>query len=77
MRRISTSSMILALGWRAAKEEGTLTVVFNSCRMYRYYKVPRRLYDEMLKAESKGQYFNRNIRGKFEYKDRGIWISRK
>ena len=48
------SSMIHAAGYDDANEE--LEVVFNSGRIYRYKGVPREVYEELLAADSKGQY---------------------
>jgi len=46
-----------------------LEIQFESGRIYQYFNVPEDVYDEMLKAESKGKYFNANIRGKYTYQE--------
>ncbi|MEP7286385.1 MAG: KTSC domain-containing protein [Chloroflexota bacterium] len=46
-----------------------LEIEFESGRIYQYYDVPEAIYEEMLKAESKGKYFNSHIRGKFKYQE--------
>jgi len=43
-----------------------LIVEFKSDQTYSYSNVPREIFDNMKKAESKGRYFNENIRGKYE-----------
>jgi len=35
----------------------------------RYAGVPRAVYDELLQSESKGGYFNRNIRNNYTFLD--------
>jgi hypothetical protein len=46
-----------------------LEIQFASGRVYQYYDVPQDIYEGMLDAESKGKYFNANIRGKFRYQE--------
>ena len=46
-----------------------LEVAFVSGRTYLYDGVSRRLYQALLKAESKGSFFNDCIRGAFPYAD--------
>ena len=35
--------------------------------VYQYSLVPQQVYRDLLRAESKGRFFNQNIRGKFPY----------
>ena len=42
-----------------------MVVTLNSNKSYKYASVPKATYDKFLKASSKGQFFNRNIRDKF------------
>jgi hypothetical protein len=58
------SSMIAAIGYT----RGLLTVAFNNGTVYRYAKVPKAIYIEWLAAESKGRYFNSNIKHKYAYR---------
>lgn len=44
-----------------------LRIVFQSGRIYRYLDVPSELPAAMRVASSKGEYFNRNIRGAFAF----------
>lgn len=44
----------------------TLSIRFKHGGEYIFYNVPSYIYDGMLKAPSKGQYFHRNIRGVFK-----------
>ena len=48
-----------------AETPGLLYLLFRSGEVYRYFDVPRWQYQEFLAADSKGQYFGRNIRGHF------------
>jgi len=45
----------------------TLDLEFHSGATYRYFGVPEPLVEGLLGAESKGSYFNRNIRNRFPY----------
>lgn len=45
-----------------------LYVQFKSSGLYVYRNVPKEVYDELLNAESKGKYHNKNIKWKYEYK---------
>ena len=58
------SSVIGAVG-----HSRVLEIQFESGRIYQYFNVPEDVYEEMLKAESKGKYFNANIRGKYIYQE--------
>lgn len=49
-------------------EKKALTVVFEKGGTYEYAGVPQATYDELQKAESKGTYFNQNVRGKYAAK---------
>jgi len=44
-----------------------LELKFRSGAIYRYRDVPVTIYLELLRAESKGQYFNQHIRNRFAY----------
>jgi hypothetical protein len=46
----------------------TLDLEFRSGALYRYFTVPRALFEGLIAAESKGTYFNLNIRNRFPYK---------
>ncbi|WP_413200205.1 lysine--tRNA ligase [Nostoc piscinale] len=45
----------------------TLTLEFDSGSVYQYFKVPPNVKDDLDNAPSKGQYFNKFIKGKFKY----------
>lgn len=45
-----------------------LRITYTSGKVYDYLSVPQQAYDEMKAADSKGQYLNYNIKGKYKYK---------
>jgi hypothetical protein len=48
-----------------------LEIEFHSGLLYQYFDVPQQSYMELLTAESKGAYFNANIRNRFSCKQIG------
>lgn len=62
---IVESSMIHAVGYEP--EERLLEVVFNSGKVYCYQKVPKRVYEGLMAAESKGQYMRAYIIDMYPY----------
>jgi hypothetical protein len=46
-----------------------LDITFTSGKTYRYLEVPAEIYDGLLDAESKGEYFNDNIKDAFVYSE--------
>ena len=59
------SEVIHAVGYDP--EISLLEIVFNDGRIYQYRGVPREVFDGLKKAESKGRYFQDNIRDEFDY----------
>ena len=53
--------------FRYDPDERRLHVTFVSGRRYAYLEVPAELAEEMRLAFSKGTFFNRRIRDRFEY----------
>ncbi|GBE95325.1 lysine--tRNA ligase [Nostoc cycadae] len=45
----------------------TLTIEFDGGSVYEYFKVPSNIKEDLDNAPSKGQYFNKFIKGKFKY----------
>jgi hypothetical protein len=54
------SSNIEAIGYDAPSSE--LHVQFLKTGLYVYHDVPQHVFEELLNADSKGSYFNRNIK---------------
>ncbi|MDD9809116.1 MAG: KTSC domain-containing protein [Thaumarchaeota archaeon] len=48
-------------------DSGALHVRLLSGEVYEYYGVPRRSYDMLLAAPSKGRYFHEHIKGKYNF----------
>ena len=47
--------------------DGVLEIEFKSGSVYQYFDVPERIHDELMRAASKGSFFNEIIRGHFRY----------
>lgn len=62
------SEAILRLHYEAGRRE--LDVVFTSGRVYRYFAVPADVYQVFLAAESKGRFFNAEIRDCYDFIER-------
>jgi hypothetical protein len=48
-------------------QSAVLELQFCNGAVYQYWLVPPRVYRDLLRAYSKGVYFNQNIRGRFPY----------
>ena len=48
-------------------QQALLELEFKSGAVYHYLDVPPKIYGALLRAESKGVYFNRYIRNRFAY----------
>ncbi len=48
------SSMIHAVGYDP--EQQMLEVIFNNGRVYQYFEVPPKVYEELMASSSKGSY---------------------
>ena len=59
------STVIRSYSYNARLRE--LDIVFQTRRRYRYRHVPLATYAAMNAASSKGAFFNRHIRGRFEF----------
>ncbi|MGA1354220.1 MAG: KTSC domain-containing protein [Candidatus Limnocylindrus sp.] len=60
------SSMIREIGYTTPKRQ--MHVRFNTGNVYGFSDVPVDVYSGLLKADSKGTYFNENVRDKYEHK---------
>ena len=61
------SSVITKFDYDAA--HATLTVVFVTGRVYRYFAVPATLAAEFRSAPSKGAFFNTRVRDRFPFRE--------
>jgi hypothetical protein len=62
---IVESTTLARIGYDAANQ--LLQLEFRDKTTYQYFGVPAKVHTELLVAPSKGQYFNRSIRGHFRY----------
>jgi hypothetical protein len=68
LERVTLQSRTLA---SALYEPGRnqLELEFRSGKRYLYFQVPLHCYQELLRADSKGAFFNRTIRNRFPFQD--------
>jgi hypothetical protein len=59
-----SSSSIASIGYST---DATLDVEFQRGVVYRYFAVPKDVYDALMLAGAKGTYFNRHVRPHFRY----------
>lgn len=50
-----------------SRKVSVLRVVFKSGEAYDYYRVPKHIYNALVKADSAGMYFHKNIKNKYNY----------
>jgi KTSC domain len=48
-------------------ERQLLQIEFQNRSIYQYFEVPQSVYEELMEAPSKGAYFNRTIRPRFDH----------
>lgn len=60
------SSNICSIGYEDFNR--ILYVKFLDNSIYAYYKVPKDLFEQMLKSSSKGKFLHNCIKGRFSYK---------
>lgn len=59
------SSNIASVGYE--DKDKTLYVRFKSGKIYSYDQVERALFEKLLKADSKGKFFNKEIKWEYPY----------
>ena len=64
-REAVESTSIASIGYHAQLR--VLEIEFRSGALYRYFAVPLPIFENLLKAESKGRYFGKTIRGHFNF----------
>lgn len=66
MQRYSVaSSNVASVGYDSVTE--TLEVEFLSGSVYQYYNVPENMYDQLIKASSKGRFLHIYIKDAYPY----------
>ena len=64
-RQPVSSSLVKSIGYDRQTE--TLEIEFGSSRVYQYYGVTVDLYERLMQAPSKGQFFNTHIKNAYAY----------
>jgi hypothetical protein len=67
MRKIVQSTSVRAVGYDADSQ--TLEIEFQQGEIYQYFGVSEFLFKGLMLAASKGTFFNRNIEGRFKYRE--------
>jgi hypothetical protein len=65
VRKAADSTTMRSVGYQAQRR--ILEIEFDSGAVYQYLGVPARIYEELLTSESKGRYFNSEIRDVYPY----------
>ena len=59
------STTMRSVGYEAGSQ--ILEIEFQSGAVYEYLDVPQKVHEELIRAESKGEYFNSEIRDDYEF----------
>ena len=62
---VVNSTTLRTVGYDAQRQ--LLQIQFQNRSIYQYFDVPAGVYEALLQAPSKGAYFNRSIRPRFDY----------
>ncbi len=65
IRQPVQSSSLQTVGYD--KKTKALEIEFKNGGVYQYFDVPESVYLALIGADSKGTYFQKNIRGRFRY----------
>jgi hypothetical protein len=66
MKTLAVNSTTLrTVGYDAERQ--LLQIEFQNRSLYQYFDVPAAVYEALMQAPSKGAYFNRSIRQRFDY----------
>jgi transglutaminase/protease-like cytokinesis protein 3 len=66
-RLLVNSSNIVSAGYDAADE--TLEIEFQSGNVYQYFDVPEKIFQGLMTAASKGEFFHDKILKEFEFQE--------
>lgn len=64
-RNYVSSSNIASIGYDEGAD--TLEVEFLNGSVYQYYNISKEMYDQLMQAGSKGQFFNAYIKNAYPY----------
>lgn len=62
-----TSTAIELMDYQFNDGKPQLDITFKSGGKYRYYDVPLSIFNAFANADSRGRYFQTNIRGQFKF----------
>jgi hypothetical protein len=65
-RKAVESSNLASVGYD--EHEEILEIEFQHGGVYQYFDVPKKVYEELMNAESHGKYFSAHIRNEYHYK---------
>ncbi len=65
LKRTVVSSNVSSIGYDPSTQ--TLEVEFLSGSVYQYYGVPKQIYDEIMRAPSKGQFLHTYVKNGYAY----------
>jgi hypothetical protein len=68
-RQPVNSSDIASIGYDSAAE--TLEIEFKATGIYRYFSVPKNVWDELARTPSPGKFFLQHIKGKYAWEKIG------
>lgn len=66
MRRLHMESTLLASA-AYSPDECLLELEFRDGTVYHFFEVPAACFQQLMASDSKGAFFNRNIRNQFPY----------
>jgi hypothetical protein len=66
MEPVTVNSTVLAQV-QFLEASNILKVVFHTGRVYRYFMVPRRVYEALIEADSVGRYFNLEVKDSYSH----------
>lgn len=66
-RILVNSSNLVSVGYNS--DDKTLEVEFQSGNVYKYFDVPESVYQSLMTADSKGEFFHDNILKEYDYAD--------
>jgi hypothetical protein len=68
MKKVLDSSALYMVDFKKVSENQTLLdVEFTTGGKYRYFGVPTNIFEQMINSESKGKFFQENIRDRYKF----------
>jgi hypothetical protein len=64
-RILVQSSNLVSVGYDESTQ--ILEVEFQTGKVYQYHDVPKDVYQELMTASSKGEYFHDNVMGQYNF----------